>query len=89
MPALAEAGLPGFDIGTWFGVFAPAATPKPIVDKLSAEISKITASADFRQTLDAAGAEPMSATPAEFAQRIDAETKKFAKLVKENNLKVE
>ncbi|ALM86906.1 MFS transporter [Bordetella sp. N] len=89
VPTLAEAGLPGFDIGTWFGVFAPAATPKPVLDKLSTDISRITASADFRQKLDAAGAEPMSATPAEFAQRIDAETKKFAKLVKENDLKVE
>ncbi|ARP86717.1 tripartite tricarboxylate transporter substrate binding protein [Bordetella genomosp. 9] len=89
VPTLAESGLPGFDIGTWFGVFAAAGTPQPIVDKLSADIGKITASADFRQKLDAAGAEPMTATPAEFAARIDSETKKFAKLVKENNLKVE
>uniref|UniRef100_UPI0039EF00FE tripartite tricarboxylate transporter substrate binding protein n=1 Tax=Bordetella sputigena TaxID=1416810 RepID=UPI0039EF00FE len=89
VPTLAEAGLKGFDIGTWFGVFAPAGTPRPVLDKLSAQVAQITASPEFRQKLDAAGAEPMSATPTEFAARIDAETKKFAQLVKDHNLKVE
>ncbi|OZI54229.1 tripartite tricarboxylate transporter substrate binding protein [Bordetella genomosp. 5] len=89
VPTLAEAGLANFDIGTWFGVLAPAGTPQPVVQKLSAEITRITDSPEFRQRLAAAGAEPMKATPDGFAKRIDAETRKFATLVKENNIKVE
>lgn len=89
VPTLAESGLPGFDIGTWFGVLAPAATPQPVVARLSEEIARITQSADFRKRMAAAGAEPMDASSKDFAQRIDAETRKFATLVKENNIKAE
>ncbi|MGO4306903.1 Bug family tripartite tricarboxylate transporter substrate binding protein [Cupriavidus sp. RAF12] len=89
VPTLEEAGLKGFDIGTWFGVLAPAATPKPIVTRLSAEIVKIVNSPDFRQRMLAAGAEPMASTSDEFAKRIDTETAKFAKLVKEGKVAIE
>ncbi|WP_233237434.1 tripartite tricarboxylate transporter substrate binding protein [Bordetella sp. LUAb4] len=89
VPTLAEAGLPGFDIGTWFGVFAPAATPKPVLERLSSEVEKVTASPEFKQRMVAAGAEQMNETPAQFGQRIADETRKFAKLVKEGNVKVD
>lgn len=89
VPTLEESGLKGFDIGTWFGVLAPAATPKPVVSRLSAEIVKIVKSQDFQQRMLAAGAEPMVGTADEFAKRINDETVKFAKLVKEGKVAIE
>lgn len=89
VPTLEESGLKGFDIGTWFGVLAPAATPKPIVSRLSAEIVKIVKSQDFQQRMLAAGAEPMAGTSDEFARRINDETVKFAKLVKDGKVAIE
>ncbi len=89
VPTLEESGLKGFDIGTWFGVLAPAATPRPIVSRLSAEIVKIVKSQDFQQRMLAAGAEPMAATADEFARRINDETVRFAKLVKDGKVAIE
>lgn len=89
VPTLEEAGLKGFDIGTWFGVLAPAATPKPIVTRLNAEIVKIVNSPDFQQRMAAAGAEPMASAPEAFAKRINDETSKFAVLVKEGKVTIE
>ncbi len=89
VPTLAEAGLNGFDIGTWFGVLAPAATPKDVVAKLNAEMVKIIKSPDFAQRMQAIGAEPVGDTSSEMAARIRAETVKFAKLVKDGNVTVD
>ncbi|SOZ38148.1 Bug family tripartite tricarboxylate transporter substrate binding protein [Cupriavidus neocaledonicus] len=89
VPTLEESGLKGFDIGTWFGVLAPAATPKPVVTRLNAEIVKIVNSPDFRQRMLAAGAEPMSSTPEAFARRINDETSKFAVLVRDGKVTIE
>lgn len=89
VPTLDEAGLKGFDIGTWFGVLAPAATPKPVIARLNAEIVKIVNSPDFQQRMEAAGAEPMASTPEAFGKRINEETVKFARLVKEGKVAIE
>lgn len=89
VPTMEEAGLKGFDIGTWFGVLAPAATPKPIVTRLNAEIVRIVNSPDFQQRMIAAGAEPMASTPEAFAKRIQDETTKFAALVRQGNVTIE
>ena len=89
VPTMEEAGLKGFDIGTWFGVLAPAATPKPVVARLNAEIVKIVGSQDFQQRMIAVGAEPMASTPDAFARRINDETAKFAGLVKEGKVVIE
>ncbi len=89
VPTMEEAGLKGFDIGTWFGVLAPAATPKPVVTRLNAEIVRIVNSPDFQQRMIAAGAEPMASTPEAFAKRIHDETGKFAVLVKEGKVTIE
>jgi len=89
VPTLEEAGLKGFDIGTWFGVMAPVATPEPVVTRLNAEIVKIVKSPDFQQRMQAIGAEPMTSTPKEFARRIQDETVKFAKLVKDGKVTIE
>ncbi|WP_341889195.1 tripartite tricarboxylate transporter substrate binding protein [Variovorax sp. YR752] len=89
VPTLEEAGLKGFDIGTWFGVLAPAATPKEVVSKLNAEMVKIIKSPDFAQRMHAIGADPIGDTSSEMAARIRAETSKFAKLVKDGNVTVD
>ncbi len=83
VPTLDEAGLKGFDIGTWFGVLAPAATPKDIVVRLNAEMVKVIKSPEFRKRMDEIGAEPIGNTSEQMAQQIKLETEKFAKLVKE------
>jgi len=89
VPTMEEAGLKGFDIGTWFGILAPAGTPKPIVAQLSAKIVEIVNSPDFQQRMLAAGAEPMASNAEAFAKRIDDETARFAKLVKDGKVTIE
>ena len=86
---LQEAGLKDFDIGTWFGVLAPVGTPKPVLDRLSAEATKIIQSPDFRKRMDDIGAQPVGNTPAEMAAQIRSETDKFSVLVKAGNVTVE
>jgi tripartite-type tricarboxylate transporter receptor subunit TctC len=89
VPTLEEAGLKGFDIGTWFGVLAPAATPKDIVARLNAEMVKIIHSPDFAQRMQAIGAEPLGGTQEEMARQIREETAKFAKLVKDGGVAID
>ncbi len=89
VPTLQEAGLKDFDIGTWFGVLAPAGTPKPVLDRLSAETTKIIQSPDFKKRMDDIGAQPVGNSPAEMAAQIRAETDKFSALVKAGNVTVE
>jgi tripartite-type tricarboxylate transporter receptor subunit TctC len=89
VPTLEEAGLKGFDIGTWFGVLAPAATPKDVVARLNAEMVKIIHSPDFAQRMQAIGAEPLGGTQEDMARQIREETAKFAKLVKEGGVAID
>ena len=89
VPTLEEAGLKGFDIGTWFGVLAPAATPKDVVARLNTEMVKIIRSPDFAQRMQAIGAEPLGGTPEEMARQIRDETARFAKLVKDGGVAIE
>ena len=89
LPTLAEAGLPGFDISTWYGLFAPAGTPPSIVAKWNADVTKVLNSPDVRARFVADGAEPAPDTPAEFAQFISAEMAKYARIVKASGAKVD
>jgi len=89
VPTLDEAGLKGFDIGTWFGVLAPAATPKDIVARLNAEMVKVIQSSEFRKRMDEIGAEPIGNSSEQMAQQIKGETDKFAKLVRDAKVTIE
>lgn len=82
LPTIAESGVAGFDSGSWFGVFAPAATPKAIVDKLNAEINRITASPEMKQKLADQGADAANLTPAAYQAFVKAEMAKWADVVK-------
>jgi tripartite-type tricarboxylate transporter receptor subunit TctC len=89
VPTLAEAGLKGFDIGTWFGVLAPVATPKDIVARLNLEAVKIIQSPDFRKRMDEIGAEPIGNTAEQMGKQIHDDVEKFAKLVKDVKVVIE
>ncbi len=89
VPTLEEAGLKGFDIGTWFGVLAPAGTPQDVVQRLSSEMRKIIQSPEFKQRMAEIGAEPIGNTPEQMARQIREETEKFARLVKEAKVVIE
>jgi tripartite-type tricarboxylate transporter receptor subunit TctC len=89
LPTIAESGLAGFDISTWFGVFAPAGTPKEALDRLHAEFTRALAAPDVREKMLALGAEPVGNRPEEFAAYIKSEADKYAKVIKASGAKVD
>ena len=89
LPTMAEAGLPGFDITTWFGLLAPAGTPIDVIAKWNAEVTKILNAPDMRERLTAQGAEPAPMTPDQFAAFIQSEIPKYARIVKASGAKVD
>jgi tripartite-type tricarboxylate transporter receptor subunit TctC len=89
LPTMAEAGLAGFDISTWFGLLAPAGTPKDVIAQWNAEVTKILNSLDMRERLTAQGAEPAPTTPEQFAAFIQSEIPKYARIVKISGAKVD
>ena len=89
VPTIMESGLPGFEATSWYCVVAPAGTPKPIVDRLNAEIVKALNTPDMRQKLADDGAEVESSTPAELARFVHAEIAKWAKAVKDSNARID
>ena len=89
IPTIAEQGLPGFDAVSWFAMFAPAGTPKAIVDKLQVEVKKILQSSEVGRKLAEIGLEVVASTPEELAAYQRAEIAKWAKVVKDSGAKVE
>jgi tripartite-type tricarboxylate transporter receptor subunit TctC len=89
VPTLQEAGVPNLAIGTWFGLLAPAATPKPVIVRLNTEIVKIIQSPEFKKQMADIGAEPVGNKPEEMAKQIKEETEKFARLVKDGKITLE
>jgi tripartite-type tricarboxylate transporter receptor subunit TctC len=89
LTTVAEAALPGYEAVLHYGIVAPAGTPQPIIDKLSAALKAALAEADVRERIIADGAEPLSTTPAEYAADIDREETKWSEVVKISGAKVE
>jgi tripartite-type tricarboxylate transporter receptor subunit TctC len=89
VPTIAEAGVPGFETVAWFGVFAPAATPRDVVAKLNAEINRIVATAEFRDVLQKLGTVPAPGTPEAFAQRIASDVAKWKRVVEAGKIKID
>ncbi|GHC93312.1 MFS transporter [Pseudorhodoferax aquiterrae] len=89
VPTLAESGMPGFDQGTWFGILAPAATPKDVVARLNAEMTRIIHSPEFKKRMEEIGAEPVGDTAEQMAARIKDDTAKYARLVKDAKVAIE
>ena len=89
LPTMAEAGVGGFDISTWFGLLAPAGTPPNAVAKWQADVARILSAPDMRERLAAQGAEAAPDTPAEFSRFIATEIAKYARIVKVSGAKVD
>ncbi len=89
LPTVAESGVPGFDISTWFGLFVPAGTPPEVVARLHAEFTRALAAPDVRERMLKLGAEPVGNRPEEFAAYIRAEAEKYARVVKASGAKAD
>jgi tripartite-type tricarboxylate transporter receptor subunit TctC len=89
IPTCAESGMPGLVAVNWWGVLMPAGTPKPIVQKFHADIVKVMKDADLKERFAQLGVDAVSSTPEEFATFMRAEAVKYAKLIKDANIKVD
>jgi tripartite-type tricarboxylate transporter receptor subunit TctC len=89
IPTIAESGLPGFEAVSWFAMFAPAGTPKPVVDKIQAEINHILKMPDIAKRLTDIGLEPVGSTPEDLAAYQRSEIVKWAKVVKDSGARAE
>jgi len=89
VPAIAEQGLPGYELVSWFGVVAPAGTPPAIVKRLSEETLRVQAAADFQERLKDEGGQSLSMTPAQFTDFIRKETVRWTKIVRDVGAKLD
>ncbi len=89
VPTFAEAGMTDFDVKYWYGTLAPAATPKEIIGKLSAEIGRILASSEVREKLVSQGMDAYISTPEELTALMRAETAKYAKIIKTADIRMD
>lgn len=89
LPTLAESGLPGYEISSWFGLFVPTGTPAAVVDKLYRETSRILKSPDVMERFAKEGAEPVGSNPADFRKYVQGEFSKYTKVIKDNGIKAD
>jgi tripartite-type tricarboxylate transporter receptor subunit TctC len=89
LPTMSESGLKGFDVDTWFGVFAPAGTPGPVVDRLHDEFARALANPEIVERLSKMGAKPAPMSPQAFAEFVRAEQKKYEKIVKASGARID
>jgi tripartite-type tricarboxylate transporter receptor subunit TctC len=89
LPTVAESGVPGYEVSAWYGVLAPAGTPRPIVNRLSADLARMLRVPDVREALLANGTDPVGSTPEEFARHLRNEIDKWAKVVQASGLHAE
>lgn len=89
VPTFAEAGLPGFGMKSWLGVLAPAATPRPVVDKVAADIAKVFQMPDVREKLLSQGQIPWTTTPDQFGAIMKSDMAEFARVIKAANIRIE
>jgi tripartite-type tricarboxylate transporter receptor subunit TctC len=89
VPTMVEAGLPGFDASLYYGLVAPAGTPRPIIDKLNKELQAALASNEVKKQLGLDGTEITPGTPEDYAAFIDKDEKKWSRLVKASGVEPE
>jgi tripartite-type tricarboxylate transporter receptor subunit TctC len=89
LPTVAEAGVPGYEVVSWYGWLAPAATPPTIVQRLNSEIRKIVQAPDVKERFAANGAEPLGGAPDELGERISREIARWRQVVREARVRVE
>lgn len=89
VPTVAEAGIKGYEVSPWFAVFVPAKTPKAVVDRLHAEITKALKLPDVRERLAGIGAEPVGSSPAELAAHLQRETARWSAIIRERSIRAD
>src|SRR5688572_15515351 len=89
VPTASEAGAPGLEVMEWYGVLAPAGTPRPIINKLRDEIVKIIRKPEVTSRFGELGADPVGSTPAEFAKQIESDIRMWAKVIKSAGLRAD
>ena len=89
VPTVAESGFKGFDVSTWYGVFAPAGTPAAVVKTVNAEVNKLLAMADVKAAINAQGAEPQAMTPEQFSTLLKTEYQQWKGIVEASGAKIE
>ncbi len=89
LPTVAESGIPGYEAGSWYGIIAPAGTPRAVITRLNREITQVLGTADFREQLMVAGADPAPTTPDAFAAHIKSDIAKWAKVIKLSGTKAD
>ena len=89
LPTLAESGLPGYEISSWFGLFAPANTPAPVIERLYRETAKALQSPEVRERFAREGAEPVGSSPADFTGYVRAEYAKYTRIVRDSGIKAD
>jgi tripartite-type tricarboxylate transporter receptor subunit TctC len=89
VPTIAESGLPGFETVAWFGVLAPAGTPREVVTKVNTEINKVAHTQEWKDRVTTVGGEPVIGSPEVFAQRIQTDIAKWKKVVADAGVKGE
>jgi tripartite-type tricarboxylate transporter receptor subunit TctC len=89
VPTISEAGVPGYEVTNWWGIAAPAGTPRPVIERLHRELSAVVASSETQKRFEAEGADPLQMTPEEFGRFIAQETAKWSKVVKESGARVD
>jgi tripartite-type tricarboxylate transporter receptor subunit TctC len=89
VPTFVESGLPGFDVSSWTGIFAPAGTPRPVIDKLHRELAAVLRTAFVRERYAVLGIEPVGNSPQEFGDQVRADLARWEKVVKAANVRLE
>jgi tripartite-type tricarboxylate transporter receptor subunit TctC len=89
VPTFVESGLPGFDVSSWTGIFAPAGTPRPVIDKLQRELAAVLRTAFVRERYAVLGIEPVGNSSQEFGDQVRADLARWEKVVKEANVRLE
>ena len=89
MPTVDEAGVPGYDVTVWFGILAPAGTPKEIVTRLNTEMVKIMRSPEITDRFNKAGVDVVASSPEEFSVFLKSEVARWAKVVQDANIKAD
>ncbi|MDP1535769.1 MAG: tripartite tricarboxylate transporter substrate binding protein [Burkholderiales bacterium] len=89
IPSLQETGIPGFDVSQWYGLFAPAGTPRPVIDRIHREVAEILKTADMQKRMAGDGADAVGSTPAQFAAYVKDESARWAEVIKKSGIKAD
>jgi tripartite-type tricarboxylate transporter receptor subunit TctC len=87
VPTVSESGVPGYEFTNWFGLVAPAQTPRPILQKIHADVSKVLQTAELRSELESMGAEVINNTPEQFAEQMRTDNQKWGEVIRKANIK--